>query len=48
MKNASQTNFEKKPTKAVGDKCSKENVSPGPAAYSTVSFWPGKSPPKSK
>ena len=31
-----------------GNKSSKENKSPGPAAYSTVSHWPGKSPCKAK
>jgi len=31
-----------------GDKTSKENYSPGPAAYSTVSYWGGKSPSKKK
>jgi hypothetical protein len=30
------------------DKTSKENQSPGPAAYSTVSHWGGKSPTKKK
>lgn len=30
------------------DKSSKENQSPGPATYSTVSHWGGKSPSKKK
>lgn len=43
-KNAShQIVYKKSPERQ--DK-SKENQLPGPGAYSTVSFWPGKSPPK--
>jgi hypothetical protein len=34
--------------KAKKDNDSKENRSPGPAAYSTVSHWDGKSPTKVK
>lgn len=30
------------------DNSSKENHSPGPASYSTISYWGGKSPVKSK
>ena len=46
MKSQSQNALNKKANRF--DNKSKENMSPGPAAYSTVSFWPGKSPSKKK
>jgi hypothetical protein len=45
-KSQSQPAIDKKVKK--GDNGSKENRSPGPAAYSTVSHWAGKSPSKGK
>lgn len=44
-KSSSQQVIDKKAKKDNG---SKENRSPGPAAYSTVSYWDGKSPTKGK
>lgn len=45
-KSASQPVLDKKPKKI--DKNSKENKSPGPAQYTTISHWAGKSPSKKK
>jgi hypothetical protein len=45
-KSSSQPVLDKKAKKS--DKNSKENRSPGPAQYSTVSHWAGKSPSKKK
>lgn len=44
-KSSSQPMLDKKPKRSD---ISKENKSPGPAAYSTVSHWGGKSPSKKK
>ena len=44
-RNSSHQTLSKKSPDSKRDR-SKENLMPGPGTYSTISCWPGKSPPK--